>query len=248
MSERRAWGIVGQGFTSPSSFGAQQPPALSPPIRAAPWPPEGSQTLQTSLALGGRAGGRLLSQLPACPHDHPTLPANPPSCSCARPCLGLSSPSVPGGTVALTPWGSGSDDTELRYSSQYEEHLDPFSSFSKRERQRKYLSLSPWDKATLSMGRLVLSNKMARTIGFFYTLFLHCLVFLVLYKLAWSESMERDCATFCAKKNSMSTFRALLKPRSSVRVLLRGQVAPSKRETHSFIQKPPRARRGGSHL
>lgn len=28
-------------------------------------------------------------------------------------------------------------------------------------------------------GRLVLSNKMARTIGFFYTLFLHCLVFLV---------------------------------------------------------------------
>ncbi|KAM9057310.1 protein CASP isoform 13-T13 [Megaptera novaeangliae] len=96
--------------------------------------------------------------------------------------------------------GSGSDDTELRYSTQYEERLDPFSSFSKRERQRKYLSLSPWDKATLSMGRLVLSNKMARTIGFFYTLFLHCLVFLVLYKLAWSESVERDCATFCAKK------------------------------------------------
>lgn len=28
-------------------------------------------------------------------------------------------------------------------------------------------------------GRLVLSNKMARTISFFYTLFLHCLVFLV---------------------------------------------------------------------
>ncbi|ELW56452.1 Protein CASP [Tupaia chinensis] len=189
--------------------------------------------------------------------------------------------------------GGGSDDTELRYSSQYEERLDPFSSFSKRvrepgqggacaagsaqeaqgslrplltglgthyqppfiphspcpvcspkanpaasssahsgphqtrdkgsfptslvpwrpralprapaggylrERQRKYLSLSPWDKATLSMGRLVLSNKMARTIGFFYTLFLHCLVFLVLYKLAWSESMERDCTAFCAKK------------------------------------------------
>uniref|UniRef100_A0A8C2MV40 Protein CASP n=1 Tax=Cricetulus griseus TaxID=10029 RepID=A0A8C2MV40_CRIGR len=96
--------------------------------------------------------------------------------------------------------GGGSDDTELRYSSQYEERLDPFSSFSKRERQRKYLGLSPWDKATLGMGRLILSNKMARTIGFFYTLFLHCLVFLVLYKLAWSESVERDCAATCAKK------------------------------------------------
>lgn len=96
--------------------------------------------------------------------------------------------------------GTSSDDTELRYSSQYEERLDPFSSFSKRERQRKYLGLSPWDKATLGMGRLILSNKMARTIGFFYTLFLHCLVFLVLYRLAWSESVERDCAATCAKK------------------------------------------------
>lgn len=96
--------------------------------------------------------------------------------------------------------GGGRDDTELRYSSQYEERLDPFSSFSRKERQRKYLSLSPWDKATLSMGRLILSNKMARTVAFFYTLFLHCLVFLVLYKTAWSESVGRDCAAYCAKK------------------------------------------------
>ncbi|XP_064425035.1 protein CASP isoform X6 [Latimeria chalumnae] len=96
--------------------------------------------------------------------------------------------------------GGSSDDTELRYSSQYEERLDPFSSFSRKERQRKYLSLSPWDKATLSMGRVILSNKMARTITFFYTLLLHCLVFLVLYKTAWSESVGRDCAAFCAKK------------------------------------------------
>ncbi|KAG7215596.1 hypothetical protein INR49_022122 [Caranx melampygus] len=73
----------------------------------------------------------------------------------------------------------GSDDTVMRYSSQYEERLDPFASFSKKERQRRYLSLSPWDKATLSLGRVILSNKVARTIAFFYTLFLHCLVFLI---------------------------------------------------------------------
>ncbi|XP_041725433.2 protein CASP [Coregonus clupeaformis] len=97
----------------------------------------------------------------------------------------------------------GSDDTvTVRYSSQYEERLDPFASFSKRERQRRYLSLSPWDKATLSLGRGILSNKMARTIAFFYTLFLHCLVFLVLYKTAWSESIGRDCSALCAKKYS----------------------------------------------
>ncbi|KAM8853865.1 cut-like homeobox 1b isoform 4-T4 [Synchiropus picturatus] len=94
----------------------------------------------------------------------------------------------------------GSDDTVMRYSSQYEERLDPFASFSRKERQRRYLSLSPWDKATLSLGRAVLSNKMARTIAFFYTLFLHCLVFLVLYKTAWSESIGRDCSAYCAKK------------------------------------------------
>uniref|UniRef100_A0A8C5G7P2 Protein CASP n=1 Tax=Gouania willdenowi TaxID=441366 RepID=A0A8C5G7P2_GOUWI len=94
----------------------------------------------------------------------------------------------------------GSDDTVMRYSSQYEERLDPFASFSKKERQRRYLSLSPWDKATLSLGRMILSNKTARTIAFFYTLFLHCLVFLVLYKTAWSESIGRDCSAFCAKK------------------------------------------------
>ncbi|XP_060928752.1 cut-like homeobox 1b isoform X4 [Limanda limanda] len=96
----------------------------------------------------------------------------------------------------------GSDDTVMRYSSQYEERLDPFASFSKKERQRRYLSLSPWDKATLSLGRVILSNKVARTIAFFYTLFLHCLVFLVLYKTAWSESIGRDCSAFCAKKYS----------------------------------------------
>ncbi|XP_056139046.1 cut-like homeobox 1b [Lampris incognitus] len=94
------------------------------------------------------------------------------------------------------------DDTVMRYSSQYEERLDPFASFSKRERQRRYQSLSPWDKATLSLGRVILSNKMARTIAFFYTLFLHCLVFLVLYNTAWSESIGRDCTAFCAKKYS----------------------------------------------
>ncbi|XP_039612520.1 cut-like homeobox 1b isoform X6 [Polypterus senegalus] len=98
--------------------------------------------------------------------------------------------------------GCGNDDTVMRYSSQYEERLDPFASFSKRERQRRYLSLSPWDKATLSMGKVILSNKMARTIAFFYTIFLHCLVFLVLYKTAWSESIGRDCSAYCAKKYS----------------------------------------------
>ncbi|XP_077995438.1 protein CASP-like [Glandiceps talaboti] len=92
------------------------------------------------------------------------------------------------------------DGTESRYSSQYEEKLDPFSSFGKKERQRKYMNLSPHDKATLSMGRFILSNKIARTITFFYTIFLHCLVFLVLYKLAHTAACKRDMFSDCAQR------------------------------------------------
>ncbi|KAF0287552.1 Protein CASP [Amphibalanus amphitrite] len=44
-------------------------------------------------------------------------------------------------------------DVESRYSSQYEQSLDPFSSFSRQERARKYSQLSPFEKVTLSMGQ-----------------------------------------------------------------------------------------------
>lgn len=97
-------------------------------------------------------------------------------------------------------WGSSSDDMELWYLFQYEECLDFFFFFSKWEWQRKYLSLSFWDKVIFSMGCLVFFNKMVCIISFFYILFLYCLVFLVFYKLVWSESVERDCVIFCVKK------------------------------------------------
>uniref|UniRef100_A0A3P8WKS9 Protein CASP n=1 Tax=Cynoglossus semilaevis TaxID=244447 RepID=A0A3P8WKS9_CYNSE len=97
---------------------------------------------------------------------------------------------------------AGSDDTVMRYSSQYEERLDPFASFSKKVRatDRKSINVKPSDAKCVLQGRVILSNKTARTIAFFYTLFLHLLVFLVLYKTAWSESIGRDCTAFCAKQ------------------------------------------------
>ncbi|XP_076048011.1 protein CASP-like isoform X5 [Oratosquilla oratoria] len=90
--------------------------------------------------------------------------------------------------------------TESRYSSQYEETLDPFASFSRKERLRRYSSLSPFEKVILSMGRFILGNKTARTVMFMYTALVHCLVFLVLYKLAHTESCKRDVVTNCAEK------------------------------------------------
>ncbi|XP_071512352.1 protein CASP isoform X2 [Panulirus ornatus] len=89
---------------------------------------------------------------------------------------------------------------ESRYSSQYEEALDPFSSFSRKEKQRRYAALSPFEKVTLSMGHFILSNKTARTVTFMYTALVHSLVFLVLYKLAHTESCKRDFASDCSQK------------------------------------------------
>jgi hypothetical protein len=46
---------------------------------------------------------------------------------------------------------AGDDGALNRYSTQYEEKLDPFTTFNKKERMRKYANLRPYDKITLNM-------------------------------------------------------------------------------------------------
>ncbi|KAA0203850.1 hypothetical protein HAZT_HAZT000714 [Hyalella azteca] len=91
-------------------------------------------------------------------------------------------------------------NAESRYSNQYEESLDPFLSFSRQERLRRYSALTPFEKMTLAFGRSVLSNKTARTVTFIYTALVHCLVFMVLYKLAHTESCKNDISLDCAER------------------------------------------------
>ncbi|XP_003384163.1 PREDICTED: protein CASP-like [Amphimedon queenslandica] len=101
------------------------------------------------------------------------------------------------------------DDLTSRYSSQYEARLDPFAAFSSKERQRKYMQLSGPDKATLILGRFILSNKVARMITFFYIIIIHLIIMLVLAKLVNTASDSTiDLYTECAKKFSqhMSVF------------------------------------------
>lgn len=86
------------------------------------------------------------------------------------------------------------DDMDSRYSSQYDQRLDPFNSFNQKERHKRYMDLKPYDKITLGMGRFIMTNKKARMVFFFYTLFLHIFIFLVLYKLAYTASCQRDTA------------------------------------------------------
>ncbi|XP_076816927.1 protein CASP-like [Clavelina lepadiformis] len=91
------------------------------------------------------------------------------------------------------------DVTSSRYSSQYEDNLDPFTSFNRKEKQRKYMNLSPPEKVTLGIGRMILSSKLARTIFFFYMLFMHLLLYVILYRYAYSDD-KRHITDLCYEK------------------------------------------------
>jgi len=83
---------------------------------------------------------------------------------------------------------------ESRYQSDYERKLDPFQSFSQAERKRKYGQLSVAEKVILSLVRFIVSNKTARMMLTLYSILLHGLVFVVLYKMAMNESCKHDMA------------------------------------------------------
>ncbi len=89
-----------------------------------------------------------------------------------------------------------------RYSSEYEEHINPFNAFHSRvglaliwavgessppspspsplqEKQRRIQNMTPGDRIILTIGQAVMGSKTARLVFLAYALFLHFLVFLV---------------------------------------------------------------------
>lgn len=81
---------------------------------------------------------------------------------------------------------------ETKYKNQYEQKIDPFTSFSNQEKSRKYSQLNIVEKIILSMVHFMLSNKIARLFVFAYILLLHGLVFLVLMRMAYTDSSHRS--------------------------------------------------------
>ncbi|XP_077241045.1 protein CASP [Tasmannia lanceolata] len=77
-----------------------------------------------------------------------------------------------------------SSDVESKYKKIYEDDINPFAAFSKKERDQRYKELGFRDKITLSSGRFLLGNKYARTFIFFYSIGLHLLVFTCLYRMS----------------------------------------------------------------
>ncbi|KAL6063317.1 hypothetical protein QOT17_011633 [Balamuthia mandrillaris] len=86
--------------------------------------------------------------------------------------------------------GSNSEDPfESKYKKAYEENIDPFVLFNKKEKQERYKGLNAAERMTLRTGQFFLANKYSRTFIFFYSVFLHFLVFLTLYKLASTSAV-----------------------------------------------------------
>eukprot|EP00039_Didymoeca_costata_P030357 m.29170 g.29170 ORF g.29170 m.29170 type:complete len:656 (+) comp8071_c0_seq1:257-2224(+) len=80
------------------------------------------------------------------------------------------------------------DDTVNRYSTDYEEHINPFQAFNAKEKARKYNALSPADKMALSISRMVLANKRARLGFVIYICIIHFLIFTVLMRYSHHTS------------------------------------------------------------
>ncbi|XP_010551156.1 PREDICTED: protein CASP [Tarenaya hassleriana] len=77
-----------------------------------------------------------------------------------------------------------SSDVESKYKKIYEDDINPFAAFSKKEREQRIKELGIRDRITLSSGRFLMGNKYARTFAFFYTIGLHILVFTCLYRMS----------------------------------------------------------------
>jgi len=73
---------------------------------------------------------------------------------------------------------------EEKYSKLYEDSVNPFVIFNRKEKYRRYKELNAAEKVILNSGRFFLSTKYSRLFLFFYSVLLHLLVFLTLYKLA----------------------------------------------------------------
>jgi homeobox protein cut-like len=54
--------------------------------------------------------------------------------------------------------GTGAD-VENKYKKIYEDDINPFTAFSKKEKDRRYKELGIRDKITLTSGRFFLGNK-----------------------------------------------------------------------------------------
>nr|AFK35427.1 unknown [Lotus japonicus] len=99
-------------------------------------------------------------------------------------------------------------DVESKYKKIYEDDINPFAAFSKKERDQRYKELGFRDRITLSSGRFLLGNKYARTFAFFYTIGLHVLVFTCLYRMSALSYLSNGPEEFLIGEKNVDLPRA----------------------------------------
>ncbi|CAF1667360.1 unnamed protein product [Rotaria magnacalcarata] len=98
------------------------------------------------------------------------------------------------------PTTRAADESIDRYSRGYDASLDPFTNFTKQEKQKKYESLKLHEKFALNFGRFILSSHKSRTFFVIYFILVHILIFLSLYKMVHTGSSVRDMSQICFDK------------------------------------------------
>lgn len=89
-------------------------------------------------------------------------------------------------TVTIEPSPSGGDEEDGtgnflgKYRSMYEDMVNPYTIFNRRERHKRMSEMSAPERLTLRAGQKALSTRTSRLIVFFYIIALHVFVALVL--------------------------------------------------------------------
>lgn len=87
---------------------------------------------------------------------------------------------------------------EDKYRAKYEDSMNPFQAFRGREQSRAMAQLNPLERALHILTRLVLSHRNLRLLFMVYAIFLHLMVFGMLFEVSHTSSAE----TCVVKQNS----------------------------------------------
>jgi len=83
--------------------------------------------------------------------------------------------------------------TEGRYRKMYEENLNPFAAFHRKEKAQRYAELHPAEKVMVHFGNFFLANKHARLFLLGYVVCLHLLVTGSMYAVTHHVHGAHDC-------------------------------------------------------
>mmetsp|Transcript_33805 Transcript_33805/g.95676 ORF Transcript_33805/g.95676 Transcript_33805/m.95676 type:complete len:139 (-) Transcript_33805:244-660(-) len=120
--------------------------------------------------------------------------------------------------AGTTQAGAGAD-VESRYASAYEDQLNPFSQFQAMQKDSQRRKMGVPERTVYMVGSLVFGNKYARLFVFFYTIVLHLMIFMTMFRMSHvTHHTHVRSEALCSKEiflNSMKTAAAAAASNSS---------------------------------